>query len=311
MNFQRVQLVAVIPVVALLLFLNGSQLVATAQSFGQTGTSPALSFEVATVKANKSAPLGTGGSGLYSGGSCHGIDTKYSPAQAGSAPPLGRCVFTLVPLETLVVKAYGIDLDRSVGISGKGWWSNSGELFDVQAKAEDPSTATDEQLRLALRTLLAESFKLEIGYDSKEIPGFALLVAKNGAKLQESQGDGPQRTAWKPDFAASHLQLNAVHTPISILCSLLGNSGVFDGPVNDETGLKGVYDLKLEWDPSGPTRYGVGVLDLQGRMVTFPGTGPSGATIVTALQEQLGLRAEPRKIIMKFVVIRSAEKPQY
>lgn len=97
---------------------------------------------------------------------------------------------------------------------------------------------------------------------------------------------------------------------MSILCSLLGNSGAFDGPVSDETGLKGVYDFILEWDPSGPTRYGVGVLDLQGRMVTFPSTGPAGVTIVTALQEQLGLRVEPRKIIMKYIVIRSAEKPQ-
>ena len=82
------------------------------------------------------------------------------------------------------------------------------------------------------------------------------------------------------------------------------------GPVTDETGLKGFYDFTLQWDPAGPTRYGIGVLDLQGKMVTFSNSEASGATVVTALQEQLGLRIEPRKITMKSLVIESAERPR-
>ncbi len=64
-----------------------------------------------------------------------------------------------------------------------------------------------------------------------------------------------------------------------------------DRPVVDMTGIQGVYDFTLNWAPDGA-----------------PADGHSGASIFTALQEQLGLKLEARKIVFKIIVVDHVDK---
>jgi uncharacterized protein (TIGR03435 family) len=97
-------------------------------------------------------------------------------------------------LSHLIVIAYGLNSIK--GLSGIGliegapdWVINGDERFTIQAKAEDPTNVTQGQLLEMLQTLLAERFKLKFHRQSREVPGFALVVARNGPKLQEAKGD--------------------------------------------------------------------------------------------------------------------------
>ena len=78
----------------------------------------------------------------------------------------------------------------------------------------------------------------------------------------------------------------------SLFCPNCGRQAA-DRPVFDKTGLSGYYDLTLNWSPS----------DIQ--------SGPTalGPSIFTALEEQLGLRLQPGKAAIDFLVIDQAERP--
>lgn len=234
-----------------------------------------LAFEVASVKPS------TLGSGVRGG--CHGIDSKYSPKEMASAPPLGRCVITDGRLSHLISIAYG----RPVGLmkGGQDWVIAGSERFNIEAKAEDPTKATEQQLLEMLQNLLAERFQLKFHLESKDMPGFGLYVAKNGPKLQKATGDEVVTSfgaSLKP-FPGQPINLTARKWSISMLTSLLSQIG--PGPMVDQTGLSGFYDFKLAWDEA------------------------AGPSLFTALQEQLGLRLESQKVPVSFFVIDSAQKP--
>ena len=194
-------------------------------------------------------------------------------------------------LSHLIIIAYG--LNSISGMSGIGlienapdWVINGDERFTIQAKAEDPTSVTEGQLLEMLRTLLADRFKLKFHRQNRKMPGFALVVARSGSKLQEAKGDETSRSSassMKP-LADGPVTVNARRYSMGMLASLLSDLGP-GGPVEDRTELSGVYDFKLYWNDS---------------------TGPS---VFTALQEQLGLRLEPRKVAVSFFVFESAERP--
>jgi uncharacterized protein (TIGR03435 family) len=161
----------------------------------------------------------------------------------------------------------------------------------VAAKA--PPGATDEERRRMMQSLLAERFKLVVHRVAKEMPVYALVVAKNGSRLQLAKTD-------ETNFRGSRGLYDCQAVPVSMLAGQLGRT--LGRPVTDETGLKGQYDFKLEWTPTpdepppGPEPLARSVPDQ---------TGPS---IFTALQEQLGLKLESRKGQVDVLVIDSVEK---
>jgi len=83
---------------------------------------------------------------------------------------------------------------------------------------------------------------------------------------------------------------------VSNIASVVSRS--LGSPVIDNTGLKGIYDIDLQWAP-----------DSIGAGPTTLATDPSGPSIFTAVQEQLGLRLDPKKIVVEVLVVDSAEKP--
>jgi uncharacterized protein (TIGR03435 family) len=235
-----------------------------------------LTFEVASIKPAKN------GSGGVEGG-CHGIDSVYTPGRSASAPPLGRCVITDGRLSHMVGIAW--DITMPMLKTGPDWIQRGDERFNLEAKAENPTKATEKQLLQMLQALLIERFQMKFHLEPVILPGFALTVAKGGPKLQPSksadtdQSFGPKG---KPGPGSGMLKFRrySMHEFVGML-SVFGDHG----PGVDRTGLTGLYDFTLTWD------------------------NDAGPALDTALREQLGLRMESEKVSTSYFVIDSAKRP--
>jgi uncharacterized protein (TIGR03435 family) len=228
-------------------------------------------FEVATVKRAK------GDEGVR--GYCNAIDSGVPAELRASAPPLGRCVITNATLYHLLAIAYEFRyLERIKG--GPSWAREDGIRFNVEAKAEDPSKATNAQLSQMLRALLIERFHIQWHLEEQDVPGFALVVAKGGPKLREAKDE---EDPYFKVVSGHPMTLSARKYAMARFAAFLDMRRA-SGPVVDRTGLTGAYDFTLSWDER------------------------DGLSLVTVLGE-LGLRLESRKLPESFLVIEAAEKP--
>lgn len=221
---------------------------------------------------------------------------------------------TGVTLHELIRLAYEVQ-DRQ--ITGGPSWLNS-DRFDIEAKLldggdmrtmnQDQRQAEMDRRRLMLQAMLADRFQLKINRETKDLPIYALVVAKNGPKLKQVQQpvmppEGARRGAGQLRMGRGELSGQAVS--ISFLAQGLSNQ--LDRPVIDQTGLKGAYDFTIQWTPDiqGPTP--------NGPSDAVPDSAPppdsSGPSIFTVIQEQLGLKLEATKGPVEVLVIDHAEKP--
>lgn len=201
----------------------------------------------------------------------------------------GGVAFTKVTLRILIRAAYRV---QDFQLSGGPRWMDT-DQFDVVAKTAAP--ANNAEVQAMLRKVLEERFKLVVTRDQKEMPGYVLTAGKTGVKFQEAAADA---SAKEGDFAVGRgkipgaMAVTGKNATMEQLAAML--SSLVRAKVSDETGLKGHYELRIEWTPDVP---GVAQPDVLGP--SLPG----------ALQEQLGLRLEARKVKMDVLVIESAEKP--
>lgn len=199
----------------------------------------------------------------------------------------GTVTFTNASLSDCLKFAYGIVSDAQ--IAGPDWIKSKEVRFDVVAKAP-PDTAR-EQLPHMMQALLVDRLKVALHHESRELPFLALVVGKNGPKVLESS-----QTA-RPGAGGNSAVLghiNGQQLSMQVLATLLSR---FERQiVIDMTGLKGSYQVKLEWtsDVNRPIPAEIDV-----------GTGPS---IFTAVQEQLGLKLESRRGPLDVLVVDHAEK---
>jgi len=194
----------------------------------------------------------------------------------------GRLTITNGSVKTLIRNAYGI---LPFQLAGEPRWLDN-EMYDIAATTGEGGKISDEQFQPLLRNLLAEYFQLKVHWETREGSVYALIPDKGGARLQE--GDAKQKPGINTRKGPGAARMVGTAEPIAILASNLGNQlGRF---VLDKTGLKGVYNWTLEWDPDS----------------TAESTHPS---LFTAVQEQLGLRLEAQKGPMEVLVIDRVEKP--
>ena len=234
-------------------------------------------FEVASLK-----PANPEDNGVRGG--CHGIDSVYAGAnERASAPPLGRCVITAGRLSHMIGIAFRMP---SMGyiMGGPDELMRGVPRYTVDAKAEDPTKATEEQLLQMLQGLLIERFKLKFHREIKDMPGYTLVVAKNGPKLQASKGEdsGFSFGAGGKPSREGPVCITARKWTTSALANMLTQMG--RGPAIDKTGLTSEYDFKLCWNDT------------------------DGPSLFSALQDQLGLKLEPQKVPVSFFVVDSAQK---
>jgi uncharacterized protein (TIGR03435 family) len=163
-------------------------------------------------------------------------------------------------------------------------WIN-GVALDIAAKAATP--AGDEQLYRMLRTLLEERMGVRAHFERKEMPVYALTVAKGGPKFSESTTDGPLVIG--QDKGAQFLQRVSMQDLAAEL-----SRGLFDRPVIDATGLKGRYDIRIDMAAIAATNQA-------DRM-------DAASAMITALQEQMGLKIESRRQEIDVLVVDHAEK---
>jgi uncharacterized protein (TIGR03435 family) len=174
------------------------------------------------------------------------------------------------------VPATALSVDEE--ITGRPDWVSS-EPYDIDAKAEDAASATDMQLKVMLRQLLTDRFKLQFHTVQKEMKGYSLVVAKSGAKLKPGEGD----------FQGSRYEggkVTATNATMGAFAQSL--SSRLRAPVSDQTGLVGGYAFSLAI-PSD--------------------NDPAAPSIFTLLQEELGLRLESTNVPVNIFMIDHAEKP--
>jgi len=175
-------------------------------------------------------------------------------------------------LAGLIEKGYGITDKQLVG--QPSWFDSA--RYDVIAKPPGEKALDEGHLQQALQQLLKERFHLAVHREMKQVQGYVLVVAKDAPKLQPSQGGFPGRTiTGNNDSHSPNITLQEFS---SFLSSLVGF------PVVDETGIKGSFDIKLQYAQEGDT-------------------DSSLPSVFTALQEQLGLKLVSRKVPLEMIVI--------
>lgn len=216
-----------------------------------------------------------------------------------------------VTLRTLIQVAYRLQPAQLVG--GPDWLNS--ERFDVAAKSDDNELAPaahvfpidndpqPDRLHQMLQAMLADRFKLVVHEETREMPIYALIVARSdgrlGPALKPSTADCRAILGDGPSAAKAPTDLNAVPpcgirigpgslmagaSPVSQLANTL--SGLLDRTVVDRTNLTGRFDASLQWTPEAAT--------------------PS---IFTAIQEQLGLELDATNGPVDRLVIVSAQPP--
>lgn len=203
-------------------------------------------------------------------------------------------------LKGLIRWAYEMPEARIFGAPG---WTGS-TFFDIDAKA-DP--ALDEKLKPLssdsgrqvkeemVRSLLADRFKLTARRETRDMPIYALVVAKNGAKLGETKADGTTT-----DSSPGRIRVQGGNS-LALLAEQL--SRVSGRVVIDKTGISGRYHLNLKWTPDDLRAPSPGA---QTAATLPPDSGPS---LFTAIEEQLGLKLEPAKGPVEVLVVDHVEMP--
>jgi len=220
-------------------------------------------------------------------------------------------------IKMLILDAYGVEDDQ---VAGAPNWLNS-ERFDIEAKVDSSVGSEFRKLSFDKRTLqeqhmlqalLADRFRLSLHRETRELPVFALIIAKNGPKFQEAKPGDTYPDGIKDMHGKGHGnvmrmrrgQLIGQGVHIADLVQMLSQLQL-GRIVLDQTGLTGKYDFNLQWTPD---------MD-QAPREALPGadnaSGPasSGPSVFTAIQEQLGLKLESRKAPVEVLVIDHVEKP--
>jgi len=257
--------------------------------------SSAQTFEVATVKINRSGERR----------SRHTV-----------MPAAGRLTLTNISVQELIQDAYGLAFP-SLLVNVPDWART--QHVDVIAKAPSPVPVT--VLQRMLQPLLADYFKLSTHAAMREMDVFAMVLAtpgRFGRQLTRSLDacddvvGTPGGFARAPDGArnergtcgilpggAGRIVARGVDMPG--LAAYIGTSP--GRMLIDRTGVTGRFDVDLTYTPSA---FASDALARQPRE-TPPGVDPAGPSLITALQEQLGLKLEPIRALVGVVVIDHAE----
>ena len=220
----------------------------------------AQSFEVASVKPSRQTL---------------GRDFN-KPVVFGPSGLTGRNV----TLKRLIVEAYNVQPHQ---VFGAPKWLDDSE-YDIDAKADGP--AAKEQLRLMLRALLAERFRLALHRENKELHVYELVVDKGGPKIhaaKEPAGSGARSLEQLANLISVQLTIPEPADP--------GKPSIASGapiPVIDKTGLTGLYEITYDLHPDP----GMDMFKLWQRI----------------LQDQLGLKLQSRKAPMEILIVDRADR---
>jgi bla regulator protein BlaR1 len=226
-------------------------------------------------------------------------------------------------LQELLKLAYGVQASQISG--GPDWIATA--RFNVEARLDSSAVAalqklSPEQQKMErdqmFQNLLADQFKVALHRENRLLPAQVLVIAKNGPKIQQAQPgdtypngikgqDGLPAGPHKFDFGSDGVIVQAL--PMSFVANNLAMH--LNQPVVDRTGLTGDYDFTLRFSPRSETT--VHNNEQTGaKETTMPVSSISAhnAALLSAIEEQLGLKLEPQTIPLPVLVIDRAEKPE-
>jgi uncharacterized protein (TIGR03435 family) len=242
----------------------------------KTALATAPQFEIAAIHLHESLP--------------------HEHNSISSSPSDGHFRAENISVLMLIQWAYNIPDTRILDVPG---WAKS-TFFNIDAEADE---AIDQQLHnlssdagrkvkeQMVQALLADRFKLVTHAETRELPIYALVVAKGGAKLGEIQdikSGGTSINSWK-----DHLDVQGTNS-LALLAQVLADD--LGRPVVDRTGIAGRYHLTLKWTPDDATS-------------ASPANSNAPPSIFTALQEQLGLKLQSQKGPVQVLVVDHVEMP--
>ena len=250
---------------------------AAATQAPETKTAPALSFDVISI--HLAPPSQDGHNHIWN-------DIHESHFRTGN-----------LSIRDLIQYAY--NLPKSQILGGPPWLNSamydivakSGPEQDARLKAMSANDAA-QQKRLMVQALLADRFALTAHHETRELPIYNLVLAKDGPKFQPSTSNGTTINTGR-----SSMHVAGSDDTIGLLARELAQSQ--GRVVVNKTGLTGRYDLTLRWTPDdAPPPLLNGAPD--------PNAPPG---LFTAIQEQLGLKLEPAKGPVQVLVIDKINQP--
>jgi uncharacterized protein (TIGR03435 family) len=279
----------------------------------QAGAGDKMAFDVASVRQNKSNDKAKSNVSLTVG--------RTYVANGGVFSATNQSLFTYI------LFAYKVKLNEA----WDQWkqlpqWARA-DSFDIQAKTEEHNP-TKDQMRLMMQSLLEDRFKLIAHWETREVPIFAMTLArpgKIGPQLRSHPIDSPCSTAatnkqtnrqsavsapvetllgvWPDEcgngddmWATRPVRMRAGARDVSMeeIAGWLSAEGDTDLPIEDRTGLSGNFDLVIEFSPEhGPST------SLDSSVPTFK----------DALKEQLGFKLEKERGLAKFFIVDQVERP--
>jgi uncharacterized protein (TIGR03435 family) len=172
-------------------------------------------------------------------------------------------------------------------ISGAPAWVSS-ELWDIAATMPPGMPADRQELMREtdpmIQALIEDRFKLTMHRETREQSAYALVVARTGLKIKTSEA-----ASFTSKLRTGHIELRraTMASLVSFLYTPQANGAQpVDRPVVDMTGLTGFFDIAVDW-----------------------GLGTDGPSLFTAIEEQTGLKLEPRKLPLEFLVVDHVERP--
>jgi uncharacterized protein (TIGR03435 family) len=240
------------------------------------------SFEVATIKPNDS------GAPNLQGITMNGRNFRTRNSSLGD----------------LIHFAY--DVQSKQIVNAPEWMEK--DRYDTAAVLEEQGVPNAAQVKIMIRKLLADRFKLTFHHDKKELSAYLLTVVKDGQKLTPTQRPGPQPgIGFRPGTGGLTLMvMNATMADFTGFLQVL----VLDRPVVDETGLKGNFDFQCTFTPDESQFNGhPPMLPAQQTDTTNTSSAPSAPSLYNAFQQQLGLNLSAKKTPVDVIVIDHVEKP--
>jgi uncharacterized protein (TIGR03435 family) len=237
----------------------------------------------------------------------------------------GRVHYVNVGLRGLILNVYNL---KDYQVIGPDWLKTVAVDIDATMRPG----ATKEQVQVMLQNLLVDRFKLTFHWDTKELPTYSIVVARNGSKMRESveipasgadapphvEGSpkldtdgfpiypGPQRDGVGTFMINGRSQIRGQRSTMQALANELSRTQL-KVPVTDDTGLKAKYDFILKFATP----------EWNGKLLDVPELGISASAyeameplpdLAAALQSQLGLRLEAKKAPVEVLIVDHVEK---
>ena len=205
-----------------------------------------------------------------------------------------RFVMHQATMLDMVSNAYSLDPSDVLG--GPSWLEM--DRFDIVAKA--PSTTPPETVKLMLRSLLADRFKLVVHNGTKPLPAYLLSVGTGKPKMKETSGSGESGCNGQPSppnadpAAVPYIYVSCRNVTMEAFAEDLHQmaGGYLTNPVIDSTGLKGSWDFDLKWTGRG----------------NLAKAGADGISIFDAVDKQLGLKLELQTAARPVLIVDSANE---